>query len=504
MKTFLLLALAAACTAAQAAPVTIVLEAPAYPAQEVVLYRYADLFTQRLERIALGRTDARGHAVITADVDGTQRTLLRIGKVGADLFLRPGQYHVQMPPPGAGTVRTISGAARVDLVFLDLDPLDVNALVSDLNDRLDAFVASDLATDANAGMEAVAKARSGRPAPPPDSLKRPDLYTSPRWSAARTDSFALKLRKFYAGVNDPWFQQEVEYGIAGLGMGPRATDREMFNRYLKDRPIFYDVPEYVRFFQNFFDDHLLRHPFRTDPDLLLAAVKHARIDSLNALLSKNEFLKDARLRELVLLNGLYRQEGNKLFDHDGIVASVRKIAQASPYPENRLVAANMLWDLTAMAPGAELPEVELIDAQGRPTQLNPGLAGTACLLLTTIDNPYSAQELQALEALANEYAPYARFICVALDRTPGSLSAWLAQGRQGPFSWYVPADQQQLLDHWRIRNTPVLFVLEGAQITASPGPLPSQGLGAFLYKLKVKEEQERRLRPDRGTPPPKR
>ncbi len=41
------------------------------------------------------------------------------------------------------------------MTFLDLDPLDINALTTDVNERIDAFVAEDLATDEVAGMQAV-------------------------------------------------------------------------------------------------------------------------------------------------------------------------------------------------------------------------------------------------------------------------------------------------------------------------------------------------------------
>ena len=160
MKSLLFGVLLPFSIALHAATVSITVDAPTYPDRHVLLYRYMDAFTLRTERIAEGRTDASGHVVLTADVQGTERVLLRIGEVGADLFLRAGHYHVKMPAPGPNEVRTISGTARVDPVFIDLDPLDVNALVSDLNERLDAFLAEDLATDQNAGMEAVAKARN--------------------------------------------------------------------------------------------------------------------------------------------------------------------------------------------------------------------------------------------------------------------------------------------------------------------------------------------------------
>lgn len=506
MRFFFFLALLFCCVhVARPASVSISLDAPEYPDKHVVLYRYLDPFTQRLERLAEGRTDAQGHAVIAAEVNGTVRAQLRINDVVADLYLRAGSYHATFPAPAKGEVRTIGGTAKVDLTFQDLSPLDVNALVGDLNGRLDAFLAENLATDPNLGMNAAGKARTGQEVIRPDTAKRGNaLFLSPRWDEARVDTFARKLKKFYADVDDPWFQHDVEYGLAGLRMGPRTDDRNLFNRYLKDKPVLYDVPEYTRFFSNFFADFLLRFPFRTNTVQFQQDIKQVRTDSLKALLSRNDFLKDDRVCELVLITGLYAQQANKELDRAGILAILGLVKEHSVYPEHRQIAANMLWDLTAMTAGTPLPEVAVLDSAGQRSLLNDSLQGRTCIMATTLGNPYSEQELAAIGQLRKEYGGQVRFICVALDRTPEALAIWMRANPKRDWTWFVPADQQRFLDGLRIRSAPVLYMLEGNNLTAAPGPLPSQGLAAILHGLKVQDDAARQLRPDGGVPPPKR
>lgn len=505
MKGLLLGLLLSGNLALSAAPVHVQVDAATYPDQRVTLYRYMDLFTRRLEPIAYGRTDEQGKVLLSADVEGTQKALLRIGTVGADLWLRTGEYHVEMPPPEPDQVRSISGTARVNLTFVDLDPLDVNAVVSDLNGRLDAFLAENLATDQDAGMEAVAKARSGTETMVPDTTgDRPVIFLSPNWSESRVDTFAQKLQKFYAAVDDPWFQQDVEYGIAGLRLGPRTKDRDLFDRYLSKRPVLYDVPEYVRFFTAFFTDHILRFPFRSDTDALLRNIRTAQTDSLKTLLAKNDFLKDDRLNELVLITGLYAQHSNTLFDEAGILNVLRDVEQRSQFPEHRALAANMLWDLTAMSTGTFLPPVTVMDTAGHQLALDSLLHGPVCLTVTLIGNPYSEQEMVALRKLEEEYRGYISFVNIALDRSPSELTQWLLTNPRHAGTWVLPADQQRLLDQLRIRSVPVFYLLDGRLLTASPGPRPSQGLGAELHRMKVKRDQEDRIKPDRGVPPPKR
>lgn len=505
MKKLLAGLLACLSLALCAGPVHVQVDAPAYPGRQVTLYRYMDLFTRRLEPLAKGFTDTAGRITLDAEVEGTQKALLLVGTTGADLWLRAGAYHLEMPPPAAGQVRSLSGTARVDPVFLELDPLDINALMGDLNARLDAFLAEKLATDQATAMEAVAKARDGSGAMAPDTTGAArDLYLYPTWDEARTDTFGRKLEKFYANVDDPWFRQNAAYGIAGLYLGPKTRDRDLFDRYLKDRPVLYDVPEYVRFFSAFFADHLLRFPFRSHTEALLRNLREGRTDSLKLLLARNDFLKDDRMNELVLITNLYDNHAHAQLDPDGILKVLLDVREHSIYPEHRAMAANMVWQLTAMKKGTRLPWTGLADEQGRPVVADSLLRGNTCLMVTKVGNPFSDQELVALDQLMREYGDHVRFVQVVLDRTPDELARWRKANPSHGGIWLLPTDQRQLLDLWQIGSAPALYLLHNDTLTASPGPLPSQGLTAELHRIRVDMERQQRINRDRPPRAPKR
>lgn len=491
-----------------AAPVTVHLSAPTYAGERILLYRCTDLFTPRTELLADTRIGADGRAVLEADVTGTTKAMIRVGVVVGDLWLRPGTYHVEMPAPDPAKPRSINGTTRVDLLFTGLDLLDVNALVTDLNERLDAFVAEDLATDEAAGMQALDIVRS-RPATEgggrlhPDTAKRPGtLFITPGWSEARVDTFERKLCRFYAEVDDPWFQADLEYGLAGLRFGPRANDRALFERYLKDKPVRYDVPEYVRFITSFFAEHLMRYPFRSDPDRLTAFIRQAEIDSVKALLVRNDFLRDdARLRELVLMNELYADHGGQLFDRDGILRMLEQLSTSSAFPEHRAIAANMVWDLTAMHAGATLPSLTLPDPEGAVVPLDSLLQGPVCLMVTAGWCSYCEEEMVAAEQLYKEYGAYVRFIAISLDRSMEALKGQLKAHPGRKWTWLFAGDDPVLMDALRIRSVPTFFLLNGRVLAHAPAPPPSAGLGAILHGIRVRTDEEHRIKPDRGMPP---
>ncbi|MBK9515212.1 MAG: hypothetical protein IPO05_16660 [Flavobacteriales bacterium] len=93
---------------------------------------------------------------------------MRIGDVSGDLFAQPGStLNILFPQPTVRTARSLGNTTRVDLEFHDMDVMDINALATDLNERVDAFIAEDLATDQAAGMQAVGVRRSNDA--PPDT-----------------------------------------------------------------------------------------------------------------------------------------------------------------------------------------------------------------------------------------------------------------------------------------------------------------------------------------------
>jgi len=496
------------CALLLSAQTTLRITAPGHPGQQVLVYRYLDLFTLRTQLLSTTHADGQGSALLQVEVKGRTRAQLRIGDDRADLYLEPGARYDIIFQRSSTTARSVSGTAQAELLFNGMDALDINALTSDLNERLDAFIAEDLATDQAAGMQAVDVLRRGG-TPPPDSSARPNtLFVNPSWSEARVDTFERKLRRFYAGVDDPWFMGTLEYGVAGLRFGPRANDKELFERYLKDRPVRYDDPEYVRFVRSLFEDHLMRSPFRSHEVELQQAVIRGDADSLKRIFAQHDFLRgDDRLCELVLMNELYTQYNGKVLDRNGIRMVLQHFADRSTYPEHRILAADMLWDLTAMRPGSQPPALQLKDRTGATVELDSLLKGPVLIAVTAGWCTYCEMEMSALDKLYAEYGKVVTFIGIGLDPGQEALNAYLRLHPQRDWTWLHAADAASLMDALRMRSLPQFFLLNDRDLVYAPAPMPSQGLPAILHRLKTEAEEKGKIKfgseGPAPTPPPR-
>ncbi len=469
------------------------IQAKAFAGQPISLYRYDDLLTLRATRLATDLIADDGTAQLSAPVQGTAKWRLRVGDVFGDLYARPGaRYDIEFTPPSPGTARSIAGTARTNLYFRDLDPLDPNALTSDLNARIDAFISEDLATDQAAGMQAVAVERRSSQA---DSARRPaTLFVMPVWSRQRVDSFETKVRRFYRDVNDPWFNRYMHNSFAGIRYGPRVNEEEMHREWIKGRPLTYDDPELVRFMRSFYHEHLMLAQ-RYHGAALARAFALGDADSLKAVLARNDFLRDDDRRcEWVMMDLLHQQYHSKLVDKRGALAILRQTAERSAYAEHRIIAANMVWDLTAMQVGERLPRMRLEDLRGREASLDSLLDGPACVVLTASWCTYCVQELEALEKLRQEHEGFVRVIAIALDADGAALRRFTAAHPGMRFTWLRAAAEQELRDDLRVKSLPTFYLLNDGVLAHSPAPLPSRGLGALFHQAKTAAEKGARIK----------
>jgi len=495
-KLIAVLTIACACSL-RAQPVALRIEAPSHAGQVAVLYRYDDLFTLRLVRIGDAVLDDAGHAEISAEVAGTARLRLRAGNAHGDLYARTGaSYRIDVAPLDARAAKTISGTSRTDLIFHGLDPLDVNALTSDLNARIDAFIAEDLATDQAAGMQALPVLRqdsSAKDAPP----RPPTLFVMPTWSKARVDSFETRVRHFYRDVKDSWFAHYLDYSFAGLRHGPRVNDDELFAAHLAGRPALYDDPEYTRFVRGFYAEQLLLAD-RLHGPALQRALEAGDADSLRAVLMRSDFLKDARLCELMMIDLLHQQHNGGVIarsaaSRSGALLILKRVAERSAHAEHRAIAANALWDLTAMRVGARLPEARLQGLDGRPIVLDSLLSGPVCVAVTAAWCTYCDQEMQGLEQLQRQLGDTVPVIAILLDASLDEAKRYAKQRGNG-MRWLHAEAERQLRDDWRIVSLPSFYLLNDGVLAQSPAPPPSRGLGAILHQARNSVAKDARVK----------
>jgi thiol-disulfide isomerase/thioredoxin len=508
MKSIAVLALALLCCGvvlAQPPECSVRVRCSDAPGQDVVLYTYDDLLTRRRQPVAHAALGTKGEVTLTFALSTPQLAHLRVGLRGTDLHVAPkAQYEVQVLPPDPLQARSMGATAPLSIEFLNMEPLDRNALTSNMNEHLDMFLAERFAADESAGMRAVEKARNSDHEDHDTTRARASGIAMLDVPPQALDSFELLMRRYYAGVQNEWFQAHLNYALAGLHLGPQARIRELYDQYLKERTVRYDDVEYLRFVRELLGDQLRTHTFRAYDDQLLAAVRNANMDSLEFLYAQSTFGPDPQLRELLLLDALYGQANDGFLDRQGVRALLRHFAKHSAYTEHRLIAENMLWDLTAVRTGDRLPELHLRTAGGMTWNLDSAAAkGPMYVALTADWCTYCELELSAMQKLHEEYSRQVQFVSIFVNSSAKHI---LEQERMHPErTWtqvYTEPDPV-LLDRLRVSSLPAFFLLQEGVLTDAPAKGPSSGIAAKFHALRMQAEERDRTKFRDGAAPPK-
>jgi thiol-disulfide isomerase/thioredoxin len=251
----------------------------------------------------------------------------------------------------------------------------------------------------------------------------------------------------------------------------------------------------VRFLRSFFADLLPAFVVRYHDAALQKALAERNTDSLKAIFSKHDFLRDNdRLCELMAMDQLYLQYHAKYLDRPAVKELLTKWSTGSAYPEHRRMAANMLWDRTAMQPGSQLPAMLLENERGQRVDLDSLLNGPVCLVITASWCTYCELELAGLEQLQQTYKDHVRIIAISLDSTLTALRAYRKAHPGQEFLWLHAQAEQQLREDLRLRSLPTFYMLNDGVLAHSPAPLPSKGLGAVFQQVQVANERDGRIK----------
>lgn len=431
----------------------------------------------RPQVIGIATINDTGAVELHYDFAEIELVQLKIDKLVADFFVEPEtEYHIRFEAPEGRIARSISGASKINPLFIGLDSFDVNALLTDMNGHIASFLAREYVKDRAPDQEAAHKEHMAAPL-------KDSLITVRSNRSMRLDTFEMKLINFYSDVEHPFFKDQLEYALAQLRLTPDHDRRKLFEQYVEGRSIGYRSPEYVKFFKQFFGKHLMQFTYSKHPDELKSAIKEGNLRSVLDLAAEHSFMSDEVIRELVILNELYLEWGNKEFDRAGIISC---LGEDGIHVQHMIIRDNMLWDRTAMEVGAELPDdLSLRDAEGN--DINPNTLDTGIVYLTITADwcTYCEQETQALKGLAEEYGKYVRFVVLNVDDEAERSDKSNASGIESFFAGHDPL----ALDKLRIRSIPAFFLIENGILKQSPADSPSKGVAREFHRIRTGAEK---------------
>ncbi len=294
-------------------------------------------------------------------------------------------------------------------------------------------------------------------------------------------------------IDNSFFKDYYEYKFAFYyRIANIKSPLHLYEEYIINRPVLYENPQYMDFFNTVFDKYLFAGSRNiTVQDLLTTVNRHNSYNALMDSLGKDTILRNEVLRELVMLKGLKDLYYHDDFNERNVYSIVKHAREYSKFPEHRAIAGNILKRFTHMQEGHPAPAFQLKNRNGEVISLDD-FQGKFVLLnfWTTWCVPCLA-EFSVMEDIYEEYNDQLEILSISADRNEDDFIRFV-ENNHFPWDFLYFDDNFNLLDDYEVRRFP-LFILIGpdGNIMNNVAPFPSRGLKNIVNRA-VTEWNRRR------------
>jgi peroxiredoxin len=449
--TLFLFAASIACAFAQQ-PSIVDGRAPDFKGQEVTLHSFSDLITYTQVKESADTVDQKGMFELSTLVDHPQAFLVKIGNQSAKLYmLKAYKYGVTFPAPDpvdSGFYQNPNAEQSTDLIIYG-DSTELNARIIDFNTQFERF------------------------------WNKNYKYFVAKKLHTKLDSFELAMRKRYEGVNSSYLRVYTTYSMALINDNTGRHRTFLAQRYILNKPIHYHNYEYMEFFNQFFKQYLQQLTVGKFGNEILGNInEQPNYMALNAVMTKDPWMANDSLRELVLLKGLFELYYIPGFKKENIIALTEQLKASTKNEEHRLIADNMLHIFRNLQNGATAPAFALKDAKEGMHQLSDFKGKIVYLDFFSPKNLLSLQEMKKLEQIKNKMScDKIAIIGICMEGEEEEFRDFVKKNPK--FNWLLlyGTKDKQVLDAYLVKAPATYYMInQEGYLVQSPATPPSKGI----------------------------
>ncbi|MCX6270236.1 MAG: thioredoxin-like domain-containing protein [Bacteroidetes bacterium] len=421
---------------------------------------YSDLVSGRTEVVATALIGQEGHFKLYARLSDTMAAILSIGSRKSNFILVAGEMYtctIDGSSDSIGQQATPNAILELKVNFTNLKEDDPNSVLSRFTGLSENFLYTHSAALA---------ANRGKP-----------VY----------DSLVSLIRKEFTVAEGSFTGIYIYYRMARIeDMVSRWPANRRFSKFLADKPILYNHPGYMDYFNDFFENYLTTKS--RDLSFTSLDIPINELGSLSALtdsLGKDKLLVNEQVRELVMIKNLGKLFHDKRFSQSSIIRMLDLVRQNSKFPVHRTIAGNILFQLTHLSKGSNAPVFSLTAVDHTEKTLEDYRGKWVYVGFFTTWCEICLPEMKVIASLKEKYGDYVEFISICCDEDPISLTYYLAGNNNFKWTFFPLTNSQEILDNYEVTAYPLFVLIDPAgKIYQYPAFKPSEHLDELLKSLK--------------------
>lgn len=287
-------------------------------------------------------------------------------------------------------------------------------------------------------------------------------------------------------IENLYFKTYSSYKIASIELVAASFERgKLFNQYIHKVPVQYNNTEYMYFLNQYFEQYLT-----AGTKVIRRADLQAAINGQNSYLALldtlgiDTLLRNERIREIVMIRGLKEFYYSKDYYSTNVIDILGQLAESSSYPENSLMATNIIKSIMHLKKGTDAPDFVSVNLDGDTVQLSDYGGKPVYLSFMTTWSNACLGEFRIMDSLYLKYGKDIEFITVSFDKDLETIQDFVVEKN---FNWIFlyNGTHYDLMKTYEIKTFPVFALIspEG-KILQFPAYKPSETIEEAFVKLK--------------------
>ena len=428
--------------------------------KEINIYTYTDYITQTQEKIGYTTIKADGSFNFNFETNSIKKVIIKIEDKSTWFFVQPGKvYNINLSYDEAFNKGRIYDKL-LSLKFNFPVPNELNQQVKKFNQHYDDFIEKNKSLFEKRNREIEPKIEAFEK----EMLKKFENSPSPFVESYITYSIASMFNSI-----------DVSYNMYTSGKNSHETKAKIYLKYLDKKPVVYENPEYMTFFKGFFKGEFKKLTLQKVKGFDISAIinDNPNYKDLLAVLGKYPFLTEEEFKQLFVLNGLKEVYKGKYFNKNNILQLIKDIGTHSKYPEQKIIADNIIKKLTfkKFGEGSQTPSFELKNEKGNLIS-NKSFEGKHLYLsfFTTWSIP-ALKEMKVMQTMYKKYQGKIEFISICSDNEYAKMTDFLSKNPSYKWTFLHIGNNRTLLEKYNIRTYPTYFLIDkdGVVVKAPAG-----------------------------------
>lgn len=437
-------------------------KAPYHIGKEVKAFLFDDLITYAQRELDTCVVNDSGNFYLNFNIPSIKYVLLKIGHASSPIYTAPGKtYFVRIPLPDSAGYVNEKANQSLNLSFLSTDTTELNSLVADYNHCFDDFWNENY------------------------------QYFIKKRAFSKLDSFTKAMDDRYQKIHNPYFKTYREYSAASLKESISMSTKKLAREYVISQPVLYDNYEYMQFFNTFFKNYLYNFSSRNDSAYKLLR-NHINPTALLELMKKDTVLKDAALRELVMLKGLYELCFMAGYDKENLLGYIRIVSQTTAIDEHRHIALNILNAISKLRIGTTAPNIILTTLYGDTIQLSEICRSKYVYLQFWENNCQSClSEMEVMKRLYKTYGKQIEFVSIYTGKSIEDMRSMVLSDKELKWIFAFAGPEHRVIGDYEARGTPIYFLIDKQQrLLQSPAEKPTDNIERHFHKLTAAKRKQ--------------